>query len=136
MHVTGSCHCGAIRYEAEVDPATAGICHCTDCHVLSGTAFRVFVRALPGTFKLLAAAPRIYIKTAESGAKREQAFCEHCGSPIYAATPGAPEPRIYSLRAGTIQERDQLHVAAQIWTKSRMHWVDELASAPGRAKQE
>lgn len=31
MRVTGACQCGAIRYEAEVDPQAVGICHCTDC---------------------------------------------------------------------------------------------------------
>ena len=28
--------------------------------------------------------PKIYVKTAEDGAKRAQAFCPNCGSPIYA----------------------------------------------------
>ena len=31
MKVDGACHCGSIRYEAEVDPAKVIICHCTDC---------------------------------------------------------------------------------------------------------
>ena len=43
MKIEGGCHCGHIKYEAEVDPAGAGICHCTDCQVFSGSAFRVVV---------------------------------------------------------------------------------------------
>ena len=31
MKVTGSCHCGRIDYEAEVDPTTVRVCHCTHC---------------------------------------------------------------------------------------------------------
>lgn len=134
MKVSGSCHCAAITYEAEVDPATASICHCTDCQVLTGTAFRISVRAAPGTFRLRSGEPRIYTKTAESGAKREQAFCEHCGSPIYATSPG-PEPRIYNLRVGTIHQRDQLHPALQIWSRSKVHWLDTLDSLPSIPKQ-
>lgn len=134
MKITGACHCGAIRYEAEVDPATAGICHCTDCQVLSGTAFRVSVPSVRGTFRITAGTPRIYVKTAESGTKREQAFCETCGSPIYAASPG-PEPRIYSIRAGTIHQRDQLRPARQIWTRSRFAWIGEIAALPGVEQQ-
>ena len=134
MQITGSCHCGAIRYEAEVNPATAGICHCTDCQVLSGSAFRVTVRATPGSFRIVAGAPRIYTKTAESGTKREQAFCETCGSPIYATSPG-PEPRKYSIRVGTIHQRDQLRPAGQIWMRSRMPWLGEIESLPGAEKQ-
>ena len=37
MHITGACHYGAISYEAEIDPATVGLCHCTDCQIFSGS---------------------------------------------------------------------------------------------------
>src|SRR5688572_26551537 len=107
MHITGSCHCGAIQFEAEVDPTSTGICHCTDCQALSGTAFRVSVGTVPGTLRFGAGAPRVYTKTADSGRKREQGFCEQCGSPIYSAAPG-PEPRSYYLRTGTVRERARL----------------------------
>ena len=33
--VQGRCHCGAISYEAEVEPCTAYICHCQDCQMLT-----------------------------------------------------------------------------------------------------
>ena len=45
MKITGGCHCGAITYEAEVDPDHTSICHCTDCQQLSGTVFRTSIRA-------------------------------------------------------------------------------------------
>lgn len=45
MHIDGRYHCGAIAYEAEIDPATARICHCTDGQILSGSAFRTLVFA-------------------------------------------------------------------------------------------
>ena len=38
MKVDGGCHCGSITFEAEIDPDAVGICHCTDCQRLSGTA--------------------------------------------------------------------------------------------------
>jgi hypothetical protein len=134
MKITGGCHCGAIRYEAEADPAAAGICHCTDCQILSGTAFRVSIRAAAGSFRIVAGTPRVYTKTADSGIRRDQAFCETCGSPIYAATPG-PEPRIYSIRAGTIDQRQQLRPAGQIWMRSQLPWLGELGELPGVEQQ-
>ena len=45
IKIDGSCHCGNITYTAVVDPEKVGICHCTDCQTLSGTAFRVSVAA-------------------------------------------------------------------------------------------
>ena len=85
MKVDGACHCGSIRYEAEVDPSKVVICHCTDCQTLSGSAFRTVVPTNKGTFKLLSGQPKVYVKTGESGNKREQTFCPDCGSPIYSA---------------------------------------------------
>jgi hypothetical protein len=38
MKVHGACHCGQIRYEAEVDPQKVNLCNCSDCQVLSGSA--------------------------------------------------------------------------------------------------
>ena len=80
MKVTGSCHCGQIGFEAEIDPTQVRICHCTDCRTLTGTAFRTTVPSLPGSFVLTSGAPKIYIKTAERGNKRAHAFCPECGT--------------------------------------------------------
>jgi hypothetical protein len=130
MQVTGACHCGAIRYEAKVDPNAVSVCHCSDCQILTGCAFRISVPAEPGSFRLLAGSPRIYEKTADSGRVREQAFCERCGSPIYATSPG-PEPRIYNVRVGTMNERQQLRPSRQIWYRSRLAWLPEIAPHRG-----
>jgi hypothetical protein len=46
MKIDGRCCCGNITFAAEVDPATAVICHCTDCQTLSGSAFREFEKCL------------------------------------------------------------------------------------------
>ena len=36
MHVDGACHCGKIKFEAEIDPTKVVICHCTDCQAMAG----------------------------------------------------------------------------------------------------
>jgi hypothetical protein len=46
MKIDGRCRCGNITFEAEVDPATVVICHCTDCQTPSGSAFREFEKCL------------------------------------------------------------------------------------------
>ena len=105
MKIDGACHCGRIRYEAEVDPATVLLCHCTDCQTLSGSAFRTVVATKEGTFRLLSGAPKVYVKTGESGNDREQTFCPNCGSPIYSG-PVSDGAKVVSLRVGTIRQRD------------------------------
>lgn len=126
MRIDGSCHCGFITYQGEADPQKAGICHCTDCQTLTGTAYRVSVPVDEATFRI-SGTPTVYVKTADSGNKREQAFCPRCGSPIYASTPGQ-SPKTYSIRVGTIRQRQELTPLRQTWTHSRLHWVDDLTS--------
>ena len=99
MQVTGECHCGYVTYEAEVDPETVRVCHCTDCQKLTGTMFRATIASLPATFRLTSGTPKVYIKTAESGNRRAHAFCPECGTPIYSAAP-EPNPSNVGL-AGT-----------------------------------
>ena len=70
MKVTGGCHCGKIAYEAEIDAEKVGICHCTDCQTLTGTAFRTVVPTMPGSFVLKRGEPKHYVKTADSGTRR------------------------------------------------------------------
>lgn len=82
MKIDGSCHCGAIAFEAEIDPERVRVCHCSDCQKLSGTAFRVVAPCDEPAFRLTRGAPRIYVKIAESGSRRQQAFCGDCGSPV------------------------------------------------------
>ncbi len=125
MKITGGCHCGQITYEAEVDPATIRVCHCTDCQKLTGTAFRATIASLPGTFVLKSGTPKIYIKTAESGNKRGHGFCSDCGTPIYSATT-TPNPSTYGLRVGGIDQRAQLAPARQVWCRSALPWSMDL----------
>jgi hypothetical protein len=124
MHVDGQCHCGRIAFEAEVDPDAVGICHCSDCQALTGSAYRVVVPAPAAMFKLLRGEPKHYVKTADSGNKRIHAFCPDCGSPIYAAAPqNTPS---YSLRIGSIRQRAQLRPSRQIWCRSALPWAMDL----------
>ena len=133
MKVTGHCHCGAIRYEAELDPALVGICHCTDCQMLSGSPYRVSVRVPAATFKLLSGTPKVYLKTAESGAKRAHSFCPECGTPVHSADP--VNPQSYSLRVGCLDQRAQLPPKKQIWCRSAVPWSRDLSPVPGVERQ-
>lgn len=125
MKIDGRCHCGALTYEAEIDPGKVVVCHCTDCQTLSGSAFRVSVPSQGDTFKFLSGRPKVYVKTAESGAKREQAFCSDCGTPIYASAPGGVPP--FSIRVGTIRQRNDLVPKKQVWFRSAQRWLTGLS---------
>jgi hypothetical protein len=134
MKIDGSCHCGAITYQAEIDPEGVRLCHCADCQTLSGSAFRVVVSAVDGSFQLLSGQPKLYVKTAESGTKRAQAFCPDCGTQIY-ATSADDGPKSYGLRVGTIRQRAQLRPSTQYWCRSAQPWLTDLQSIAQIEKQ-
>ena len=57
MKVEGGCHCGAIAFEAEINPDNVSICHCGDCQTLSGAPFRASVPVRSENLKFLRGAP-------------------------------------------------------------------------------
>lgn len=126
MKIEGSCHCGYLTYEAEVDPEKTSICHCSDCQTLSGSPFRASVPVVPRDFHFTSGEPATYVKVADSGRRRVQTFCPKCGSPIYAASADDPEaPR--SLRVGSIRQREKFVPKRQIWARSRQPWADDIS---------
>lgn len=127
MKIDGSCHCGSVAYEADIDPEDVLICHCTDCQTLSGSAFRTVVFVEEEGFKLLSGNPKTYIKTAESGRKRVQTFCPECGSLLYSTSAGQ-KPRKLGIRLGTARQRHQLPPKKQYWGRSAQNWIAEIGS--------
>ncbi|WP_407642157.1 GFA family protein [Caballeronia catudaia] len=130
MKVDGQCHCGAIKYEAEVEPGNVVICNCADCQRQSGSVFRANIPAPAGSFRIVSGTPRKYLKISDSGAKRIHAFCANCGGPVYACA--AENPQTYSLRIGALNQRYELgSPSRQIWMKRRFSWLTELDNVPG-----
>jgi hypothetical protein len=128
MRIDGRCHCGAITYTAEVEPDTISLCHCTDCQMLTGTAYRANIPAPAATFELLTGTPKTYVKVAASGNRRRHVFCADCGTPIFACA--MENPPTYSLRVGAIAQRARLRPAKQIWCRSALPWSGDLAPIP------
>ena len=125
MEVTGSCHCGAVQFEARIDPNRVGICHCTDCQTFSGSAFRTSVLVPGEDFRLIKGNPSTYEKTAESGNRRQLVFCGCCGTHVYGTTADVKTPR-YSVRVGVLAQRKELRPVAQVWCRSELPWLPDL----------
>ena len=132
MKVDGHCHCGEIAYEAHVDPARSAICNCTDCQTFSGSPWRASVPSKASDFRLLRGTPRTYVKTADSGVKRLQAFCGACGSAIYATT--VENQTIFNLRLGALKQGADLPPKRQIWMASALPWAGDISEVPGVAR--
>jgi hypothetical protein len=129
MKIDGQCYCGQVRYEAEVDPAHAGMCHCTDCQIISGTAFRTVLRTPEAQFQLTGET-KTYIKISASGNERAMVFCPNCGTQLYGTSVG-DGPKIIGIRLGTSNQRAELPPHSQIWCQSAMPWLEGVTDLPG-----
>jgi hypothetical protein len=133
MQIEGACHCGLISFTAEVDSSRVMVCHCTDCQVLSGAPFRAVVAAPVETF-VLRGTPKSYVKVAQSGNRRSQAFCPECATPLFATAP--ENATSVTIRLGCVKQRSELVPATQIWQHSAMPWLADLARIAGSPEQQ
>ncbi|MFB1036821.1 MAG: GFA family protein [Sinobacterium sp.] len=129
MKINGSCHCGEVTFEARIDPMKVRICHCIDCQKLSGTAFRTTVMSQPDGITFTKGKAKEYIKIAENGNRRAQGFCQDCGSSLYATT-AEKSNRVYGIRVGTLEQRNELTPCFQFWCRSALPWLNKLNDIP------
>jgi hypothetical protein len=133
MLIDGACHCGLISFTAEIDPSRVMVCHCTDCQVQSGSAFRLIVAAPIGKFSI-SGTTKTYVKVAQSGNRRALVFCPECATPLYATS--TENPTSVNIRLGCVTQRAELRPAAQIWQHSALPWLPELPTVPGSQEQQ
>ena len=130
MHIDGQCHCGHVKYEAEIEPRNVTICHCTDCQRLTGSAYRVTAVTRTADIRLTGSPPKVYTKYGDNGRPRLQSFCPECGSPLFTSGEGE-DAALTGIRVGTINQRQELRPSRQIWCRSALPWVNDLVAMPG-----
>lgn len=127
MKIDGACHCGNIRYEAEVNPNYVVLCHCTDCQTMSGAPYRVNMPVLVEKFTIRGE-PKRYVKIGSSGAKIVTTFCDTCGSPIYSCA--NEHPQFVNLRLGGATQRALLPPKRQGFCASAVPWAFDISAVP------
>ena len=127
MQISGSCFCESIAYEAELDESGVGICHCRDCQIFSGSAFRTSGIVASGDFRFTRGTPKYFDKTADSGAVRRMAFCGECGTHLCSLP--AEEGGFVSIRVASSHQFSSLQPTAEIYCSSRVGWLSGLEGA-------
>lgn len=119
---TGGCLCGAIRYRVSHEPLFLHACHCTDCQTTSGSAFSTTWITENSSVELLQGTTEVLDTISGSGKCYELSACGACGSGLWAVLRDSREDLLF-LRAGTLDETDQLVPMAHIYTRSKQAWV-------------
>jgi len=126
MEHTGSCFCGEIEYRVEIEGARIDICHCRDCQIFSGSAFRTSCMVPSSSFHFVRGTPNTFDKTAESGQVRRMAFCGTCGTHLCSMSPLGAQDGYVSVRISTSRQFDQLRPAGELFCSSRVAWLPPL----------
>ena len=121
--IDGKCHCGAIAYEALIDPRRVILCHCADCQTISGAPYRANVPVLDENFTLHGT-PTLYRKRGGSGAEIDLAFCGTCGTALFSRR--AEGAVSVNLRLGSVRQRADLPPSAQGFCGSGMPWAMDI----------
>lgn len=118
----GGCLCGEVRYRVPAQPEEVVVCHCLNCQKQAGSAFSVvafFKRdALQLTGEL-----QTYEDRGTSGQRVYRKFCGNCGSPVVTDTDSAPEMGLIFIKAGTLDEVDDLKPSVHVWTSRKQCWL-------------
>jgi hypothetical protein len=115
---TGGCHCGAVRYEAEIDLSKGSRCNCSICTKISALGNMV----KPETFKVLAGAESL--SSYEWGGKvSHRFFCKHCG--IHCFGKGHLDVLggdFVSINMNTLDDVDPRNVNVTYWDGRHNNW--------------
>lgn len=125
MQISGGCFCGKIEYEAEIDEGAVAICHCRDCQVFSGSAFRTSGIVPPDCFQFTRGSPKYFDKQADSGNLRRMAFCAECGTHL-CSLPREDDGGFVSIRVATSHQFSTLKPAMEVYCTSRVTWMEGL----------
>ena len=96
--LTGSCGCGAVKFEIDAPLVGAAYCHCTRCQRRTGTAASVTALTQPGAIRVVEGADKL--KAWSPGDGWDKFFCGECGSALFGGPPG--ESNFAAVRLGVI----------------------------------
>ena len=125
MDITGGCHCGAIRYEAEGEALTHALCHCTDCRRHAGAPMVGWTMYRLDAVKVTKGAPKIY----ESSKHGRRHFCPQCGTGLF-YTNTEMLPGIIDIQSATYDDPNAVPAMVHIQTAERLQWMERAHELP------
>jgi hypothetical protein len=128
MH-SGSCLCGAVRFEVEGDFERFYLCHCQYCRKDTGSAHAANLFTGTAVLKWVSGQDKVTHFTLPS-TRHGKCFCSVCGSAL---------PRLQmngtllAVPAGSLDGNVRIRPDAHIFTSSRANWDRVLETVPAVA---
>jgi hypothetical protein len=127
--ITGSCLCGAVRYEIPRSAGPTYNCHCSRCRKWSGSAFASSMRAPRDSLRVTAGAEAISRYDSSPGVVR--CFCRHCGSSLFTER---NDRGLVHIRLGTTDKDPGVRPQFHAFVSSKAPWweiTDDLPKLEG-----
>ena len=118
----GGCLCGQVRYKVPAQPVNTIVCHCKNCQKQAGSAFSVVAYFARDSFQLDGEL-KTFEDKGSSGQTVFRRFCGNCGSPVITDTEDAPGMGLIFIKAGTLDEVDDLKPSFHVWADSKQCWL-------------
>ena len=117
---TGGCACGEIRY-GYYEPDIGQIaCHCRACQYAAGGGPAYVVVVRKEEFRVTKGQPKEFSTLSEAGNHVTRAFCEICGTHVYAHSDAHPE--VCSIKAGSLDDPSSFRARAHLWMSEAQPW--------------
>jgi hypothetical protein len=124
--ITGSCHCGTVRFEVSGRVHGFMHCHCGTCRKIHGTVYGSSALTPAAEFAITRGEP--YITRYESSPGKRRCFCSRCGSHVFAYYEN--DRSFVVLRLGTLDNFPTRRPRAHIWVSQKTDWYEILDDAP------
>src|SRR5215510_3947970 len=131
--VTGSCFCGAVKFEIELPTLFCGHCHCSMCRRPHGASFVTWAGVPPERFRISAGGQDIVLfRSSEKGTR---SFCRNCGSQMFCQT----GTEVIDIALAALHDKIDRRPEAHYYYDSRADWTavnDDLPKLGGKSGME
>ena len=118
--ITGGCLCGAVRFTTNAEPIVTRACWCKVCQTIAAGNATINL-AFPVNAVSITGELRDYSSAADDGNKMHRNFCPNCG--VHMFSQAEERPNIIVIRAGTLDDTEQVELEGLIWTSSAPSWA-------------
>jgi hypothetical protein len=123
---SGSCLCGAVRFEVAGEFERFYLCHCAYCRKDTGTAHAANLFSSSASLKWVSGEDNVRLFTL-SGTRHRHCFCATCGSAL-------PDMQmngtLLKVPAGSLDTQVHVRPDAHIFCASRASWDEALEQIP------
>ena len=123
---TGHCLCERVNFGFESKPTDVGICHCSICRRITGSAFGTYVQVSESELTLSCGAEEL--NDYEISDMSSTQFCRTCGSTVFARHVDYPE--FVFVYLGVLDDAADIRPMYHEYVDSKARWFEILDSLP------